>query len=1314
MLYLTRMLGKPVVDSENDQIGIISDLAIATGEVFPRITSLAFRGPDNTPFMLSWRKFAEEYDGNRIRLNVPSAELRFSYLQPDEVLLGRDLLNKKIVDTQGMKVVRVRDLSLSESGRQLRLLGADVGPRAALRAVSPLLERFALWAARAIGRDIPEHTITWNYVDLIDRDLSQVRLSVSHRRLHELHPADAADIIEELSPNQRSKVFVYLDNRKAAKTLSEMEDRAQTSLLDRLPSQRASAILGHMEPDDAADILGGLPYEKAEALLRLMGVEESRVIRSLLGYRDDTAGGIMTPEVTTVTESMTGEEVIDRLRNAPESSAHQNDLYVLSPDGVLEGRITLHDVIIHDPLRPIADAVRPDVLTVSPEDHQNHVAEIMSKYDLHAIPVVDETGHVLGVITLDDVIEIVRREHGLTLEAAPAAGRASREELGMQLQLAYVDPLHALSVLESSLCGLDEETVRQRLETDGSNRISRGHKTGPIRQLVAAFANPFNAILFALGVVSYLTDVRLAAEADWTKIVILFLMIAVGGIVRFVQEFRGTKAAESLREMVQTTAAIIRKKPGSAWCPTNPSELLGPEALETARELPIETLVTGDILLLHSGDLVPADVRLLASNDLFVDESSLTGESLPVEKYARPVSRSIIGVAASALEAETLCFMGTSVVSGSAAAVVLATGPKTYLGSLGETIDSKPEPTSFDRGVSRVSWVLIAFMLVMAPLVFVLNWVTKGSPLNALFFALAIAVGLTPEMLPMIVSTNLARGAVRMSRHKVIVKQASAIQNLGAMDVLCTDKTGTLTENHIVLEKHIGIDGESSPEVLRTAFVNSRLQTGLRNLLDEAVLEFAARCDIDSQAEDLIKLDEIAFDFVRKRLSVIVRDTEGRERIISKGAAEEILDVCTRAHTVNGIVELNDDILAQAHQRIRELNEQGMRVVGVGYREISNSKRRYTAADERNLTLTGFLGFLDPPKPDAAEAIRALITHGVEVKVLTGDNEIVARRVCSEVGLPVDRTLLGSDLEVMDDTALAEAVRTTNVLAKLSPLQKSRVVKVLQNDGKTVGFLGDGINDSAALRTADVGISVDTAVDTAKESADVILLEKNLLVLERGIIEGRTVYGNIVKYVKTTASSNFGNVFSILPASAFLPFLPMLPLQLLVLNLIYDLSSLALPWDRVDEEFLAKPQTWDASGVAKFMFFLGPTSSVFDLVTFYLMFFLFGANVPARQALFQSGWFVQSMMTQSLVVHMLRTTKIPFIQSRSTPAVLVGTLAAIGIACILPFTPVGRSIGLTALPPAFWPCVIVIVFCYMAYVQIVKWAYRERFGGEWM
>jgi|LSQX01.1.fsa_nt_gb Mg2+-importing ATPase len=1315
MLHLTQILGKPVVDVAGYTVGTVSDMAVTTGDVFPRVTALAFLGPDKTPFMLSWRKYVSSIGDEKITLSAARTDLRFSYLQPDEILLARDLLNKEIVDTQGKKVVRVYDLDLSEGKNQLRLLGAEVGIRGFLRRLSPRLERAGARLAALFGRTIPDDLIAWNYMDLLDRNLSHVRLSVTHKRLNELHPADIADVLEQLSPPQRAKVFEHLDNASAARAVAELEDEYHADVIDSLGSERASDLLEMMDPDDAADIIGDLPYEKAQALLRLMGVSEAQTIRSLLGYRKNTAGGLMNPSLATVPQGMTAGELIDHLRDNPSAIDESQHLYVVDDeeDYRLIGRVSLRDVITAIPIAPLREIALPYLVTVGPDEDQEQVAEIMTKYDLLSVPVVDESGVLLGVVTIDDIIELVQRVRSGRAPAGPAKAPPRVEERDLLLQVANVGPSQALSVLEAEAGGLHEDAAQRRLGRYGENTVTRRKRLRWYVQFVRSFVSPFNAILAVLAVVSYIIDVQLSDEPSYAKIIILLIMIAVGSLVRFFQEHRSAVAAAGLESIIQTSATVLRRK-GEERLDVSVQDLLAPDVLRNTEEIPVERLVPGDIVFLSAGDMVPADVRLLVSKDLFVSEASLTGESLPVEKHAQLIRRSLRDLPSSALEAETLCFMGTSITSGSAAAVVVATGGSTYLGVLGQALAKTPGPTAFDQGVRRVSWVFIGFMAAMTPAVFLINWLTKGDLLGGLLFALAVAVGLTPEMLPMIVSTNLAKGSLLLSRHKVIVKQGSAIQNLGGMDVLCTDKTGTLTENHVVLRTHLDLEGEESPEVLRLAYINSYFQTGLRNLLDEAVVEYATEAEVTDITDELMKVDEIAFDFSRKRLSVVVRDQADRELLVCKGAVENVLELCTAAQIGGESVPLTTALRREAFVLTRRLNEKGMRILAVARREIEERRRRYSADDEQELVLVGLIGFLDPPKETTAAAVAGLQKLGVEVKVLTGDNEVVTRAICEQVGISVKRALTGPEIERLSDGELRETLRLANVLAKLTPLQKARVVRLLQDQGKTVGFMGDGINDSAALLAADVGISVDSAVDIARESADIILLEKSLTVLERGIVEGRKVFVNTMKYIKITASSNFGNVFSIILASIFLPFLPMLPLQILFLNLIYDLSCVFMTIDKVDDEFVEKPKRWEARGLARFMVYMGPVSSVYDLVTFAVMFFAFAASTAAQQSLFQTGWFVVSMCTQVLVIQMLRTGKIPFVQSTGALPTLLAGGVAIAIACAVPFTAVGRALGLTALPAVFWPVLIAIVGAYLVHAQLVKWAYRRRFEGDWL
>ncbi|MGE7137350.1 magnesium-translocating P-type ATPase [Luteibacter sp. NPDC031894] len=846
-----------------------------------------------------------------------------------------------------------------------------------------------------------------------------------------------------------------------------------------------------------------------------------------------------------------------------------------------------------------------------------------------------------------------------------------------------------LRALDARPDGLDEAAIAERLDRDGINEV--GHEKPPhwSMQLLHAFRSPFIIVLLVLAVVQLLTE-----PDDYTGPVIVAVMVGISVLLSFTQEFRSSRAAESLKAMVRNTATVTRR---------------AEDGHAERIEVPVEELVAGDIVHLGAGDMVPGDLRLLAAKDLFISQAILTGESIPVEKAA-PNATTAADPSVGPLDLPTVCYMGTNVVSGTATAVVLATGPRTYLGSLARTLSGERVQTSFDRGISSVSWLLIRFMAVMVPVVFVINGFDKHDWVEAFMFGLSVAVGLTPEMLPLIVTANLGKGAIAMSKRKVVVKRLNAIQNFGAMDVLCTDKTGTLTLDRIVLERHVDLAGNDSDEALQYGYLNSRFQTGLRNLMDKAVLTHR---DLEATARRFRIVDEIPFDFQRRRMSVVVADGEGEQLLVCKGAVEEMLAICTQARTGNVVEAMTEDKRAAIRSMTRRLNEDGLRVLVVAIRRDPSSDRAYGVADESGLTAVGCLAFLDPPKDSAATAIQALRHHGVAVKVITGDNEAVTRKICAEVGLDVDASAQGRDIEQLDDEALDAMVDLTTVFAKMSPVQKARVVKSLQRRGHTVGFLGDGINDAPALREADVGISVDTATDIAKESADIILLEKNLMVLEEGVIEGRVTFGNIMKYIKMTASSNFGNVFSVLVASAFLPFLPMLPLQILVQNLLYDLSQLSIPFDRMDEEYLRQPRKWDAGDIGRFMAWIGPVSSVFDITTFWLMWHYFGANDVAHQSLFQSGWFIEGLLSQTLVVHMIRTRRVPFLRSMASAPVLAltGTIMVVGI--IIPYTGLGTRIGMQPLPGIYFAWLALTLASYCVLTQVVKTLYIRRYG-RWL
>ncbi|MGO8751411.1 MAG: magnesium-translocating P-type ATPase [Thermoguttaceae bacterium] len=884
----------------------------------------------------------------------------------------------------------------------------------------------------------------------------------------------------------------------------------------------------------------------------------------------------------------------------------------------------------------------------------------------------------------------------------------SRSQLRV-VQAAALDSQELFRSLGTTPQGLARDKALIRRTQRGLNEIAHEQPPQWYVQLLRTFKNPFILLLIGLAIVSGLT-------ADYPAMAIIGVMVIVSVLLRFVQEQRSTTAAERLRAMVGTTATVCCPD-GSRDTPVGQAAAfrltVSPHAAKT-EEVPIKCLVPGDVVQLSAGDMIPADVRLLTSKDLFVSQSLLSGESLPIEKSDVPGKRAaeLLATVGTPLDLPNICFMGTNVVSGAARALVVATGNETYLGSLAKHVVGKRAPTGFDLGVNRVSWLLIRFMLVMVPVVFVVTGWTHGNWVNAFFFAISVAVGLTPEMLPMIVTANLARGAVAMARQKVIVKRLSVMQDFGAMDVLCTDKTGTLTQDRVVLIQHLDVVGQEDDGVFEYACLNSHFQTGLKNLLDRAILDHEDPFTNQDLSKRYLKCDEIPFDFNRRRMSVVVHEVlHGRDRLICKGAVDEVLTVCKYAHIGGHTVPLTETTEARARVTSTNLNEDGVRVIAVAFKELeSQPGKQYTVADEDNLVLCGFVAFFDPPKETAGPAIAALRRHGVAVKILTGDNELVAQKTCKDVGIIAPVTLTGGTIATMSDEELEEAVEATTLFAKLSPQQKARIVRVLKGKGHTVGFLGDGMNDGPALREADIGISVDTGADIARESAEIILLEKSLLVLEHGVLLGRATYGNIIKYIKMAASSNFGNMLSVMAAAAWLPFLPMLPLQILIQNLLYDFSQTAIPFDHVDPEYLESPRKWLVGDIGRFMLLVGPISSIFDLTTFALMWFLFAANTPGKQALFQSGWFVEGLLSQTLIIHMIRTAKVPFLQSTPAISLLLLSAAIMAIGIAIPVTPLGGLVGLVPLPGSYFPWLAATLLSYCALTQVAKMWYIRRFG----
>lgn len=864
-----------------------------------------------------------------------------------------------------------------------------------------------------------------------------------------------------------------------------------------------------------------------------------------------------------------------------------------------------------------------------------------------------------------------------------------------------------LQKLGTTPVGLTLEQAESRIEQVGRNEVLQEKPLPWWQHLWHCYKTPFDLLLTLLAVVSYVTN-------DIQATVVISAMVVVSVSIRFFQERKSNKAANALKALVSNTATVLRPWEAEAEAGTDSTAHAAEQPWRgntpsRKTETPIQHLVPGDMVALAAGDMVPADCRLLAAKDLFVSQSAMTGESLPVEKF--PVHKG--ADSASALDLENLVFMGTNVVSGSTTAVVVHTGSQTYFGSLAQRITTTERaPTQFQEGVNKVAWLLIRFMFVMVPLVLFINGLTKHSWTEAFLFAMSIAVGLTPEMLPMIVTSTLAKGAVKLSRQKVIVKRLDAIQNFGAMDILCTDKTGTLTQDKIFLVRHVNVQGEESDDVLEMAYLNSYYQTGLKNLLDVAVLEHAEVNRSLNPAANYRKVDEIPFDFQRRRMSVVVSERGDHHELICKGAVEEILAICTHVRMDGRDVPLSAELLAHIQGITGALNADGLRVVAVAAKETPPAQEVYGVADESGLTLMGYVAFLDPPKESTAPTLQALRQHGIKVKVLTGDNELVTAKICREVGLSDEAALLGTHIERMDDAQLAQAVEAHAVFAKLTPAHKERIVRTLKANGHVVGFMGDGINDAPALRAADIGISVDSAVDIAKESADIILLEKSLMVLEEGVMEGRKTFANMLKYIKMTASSNFGNVLSVLVASAFIPFLPMLPMHLLVQNLLYDFSQTAIPFDNVDDELVQAPQRWNPADISRVMLFFGPVSSVFDILTYGVMWFVFGAHSAQQQTLFQSGWFIEGLMTQTLVVHMIRTRKIPFIQSRPSMPLLLMTLFIMAVGIFIPMGPWAHYFKLQALPMHYFGILALILLGYMLLTQAMKALYTRLFGWQ--
>jgi P-type Mg2+ transporter len=880
----------------------------------------------------------------------------------------------------------------------------------------------------------------------------------------------------------------------------------------------------------------------------------------------------------------------------------------------------------------------------------------------------------------------------MTFSPTPASARSTdpAHESAMR------EAAEVLSTLDTSIDGLSAEEALRRLEEFGPNEVGREKHEGWVQRLYLAGRNPLVILLTVLAILSF-------ATGDFRAGSVMLLMVILGLSLRFVQETKADTAAAKLKAMISVTATVVRDR--------------------QTLEIPLQQLVPGDIVKLSAGDMIPGDVRLLSVKDLFVIQATLTGESMPVEKTDSRETRPNV----TSIEHSNICFLGTSVESGSALAVIVATGAQTYFGKMARSLCGQQVETAFDRGLKQFTWLMIRFMLVMVPLVFVINGFKKHDWKEAFFFSLAVAVGLTPEMLPMIVSVCLSKGALAMSRKKVIVKRLNSIQNFGAMDVLCTDKTGTLTMDHVILEIYCDVFKSESPTVLQDAYLISHFQTGLKNILDRAVLrhqELHGKLSL----EKYTKVDEIPFDFTRRMMSVVVEGPDGQRELLTKGAPEAVFARCTHFESEGEVFPMEPILVGDLIEQVNDLSQDGFRVLAVATRKV-DKRSAYSKADESQLVLTGYLAFLDPPKDTAAKAINALRQHGITVKVLTGDNDLVTRKVCTEVGINAQKIVLGSQVETMSDQQLAEAVETTDVFARLSPAHKQKIVKALQSKGHVIGFMGDGINDAPALRASDVGISVDNAVDIAKESADVILLEKNLMVLEEGVLEGRKVFVNILKYIRMGASSNFGNMFSVIGASWFLPFVPMAPIQVLTNNLLYDFSQVPIPTDNVGPTMIAKPRPWNMGEIAKFIWFIGPISSIFDYTTYAVMWFVFkcgqlnlapppdlahrfapnaAPDDTYAAALFPTGWFVESLMTQTLIIHVIRTSLLPFIQSRASWQLTLTTVVIMAFGAYLPYSPLAPALGFVPLPTLFWPILLATLICYVALTQLIKGQLARR------
>ena len=840
---------------------------------------------------------------------------------------------------------------------------------------------------------------------------------------------------------------------------------------------------------------------------------------------------------------------------------------------------------------------------------------------------------------------------------------------------------------KSSYAGLSIVDIEDKIEEYGKNSIEIESNNTILTKIKDAIINPFNIVLIIVSIVTFITDVIMQEEKDYATFALIVSTIIISAIISLVQESRSDNAAKKLKKMISNKIDVIRD--------------------EVPSIVDVEEIVPGDIVKLSSGDMIPGDVRFLDVKDLFIDQASLTGESNPVEKFSKYKECDNI------TDIPNIGFMGTNIVSGSATALVLTTGNNTYFGNMAKSLYSVNEKNSFEKGIDDVSKLLIKFMLIMVPVILLVNLFTKSDWWSSLIFAITIAVGLTPEMLPVIMTSTMAKGAVDMSKKKTIVKRLSSIQTFGEMNILCTDKTGTLTEDEIVLEKYMDVVGNENIRILRHAFLNSYFQTGLKNLIDVAIISRAEKEKLNILKEKYVREDEIPFDFTRRRMSVVLKDENGKRQLITKGAVDEVMSICSFIDIDGQAVEMTEELRQKAYNVYEKHNNDGLRVLAVAQKNEIHGVETFGIDDESNMVLIGFVGFLDPPKNSSKQAISVLKKHGVDTVVLTGDSEGVALNVCKKVGIKVSNRLTGKDIDALTDEELKEKVKDCHLYSKLSPMQKQRIVRIYQENGNTVGYMGDGINDSPPLKQADVGISVDTAVDIAKETADIILLEKDLNVLEEGVINGRKTFTNVLKYIKMATSGNFGNMLSVIIASIFLPFLPLLPIHILIQNLLCDFAQIGMPFDNVDKEYIEKPKKWNTNGIKKFMFAFGTISTILDIICFAVLWFVLKFDTVEKQALFQTGWFAFGIISQTLIIHMIRTHKVPFIQSKSSKQLLISTFTITIITLIIAFTSIATIFDLSKLPYKYMLWIVILLCVYILFIQIYKKIYLRR-NKEWL